>query len=139
MDAETPHIIEFKRIADPRGNLSVITHPDGCPFPIRRVFYIYDIPADAMRGGHAHHVMNELIIAVSGCFDVEVTDGKSTRLFTLRRPNEGLLLPAGFWRSLSGFSSGSVCLTLCDTDFDEADYIRDFNEYLQIKKVAANE
>jgi len=130
-----PHIIELQQVTDPRGNLTVVEHGRGCPFDIRRVFYLYDIPANATRGGHAHKLMNELIIAVAGTFEVVVTDGVTTDVYTLDRPDKGLLLPAGYWRSLRGFSEGSVGLSLCDTDFDEADYIRDFNHFLRIKGI----
>ncbi len=135
MGAWKPHIIELQQVTDPRGNLAVVEHGRGCPFDIRRVFYIYDIPTDATRGGHAHKLMNELIIAVTGTFEVVVTDGVTTEVYTLDRPDKGLLLPAGYWRSLRGFSEGTVGLSLCDTDFDEADYIRDFNHFLRIKGI----
>lgn len=117
-----------------RGMLTVASNGEHLPLDIRRVFYIYDVPAGAMRGGHAHHRMNELIVAVSGCFDVELADSVATRSVTLRRPTEGLLIPAGIWRSLSSFSSGCVALTLCDTDYDEEDYIREYDDYLKLKK-----
>ena len=116
------------------GMLTVAANGNELPIEIRRVFYIYEVPAGAVRGGHAHHRMNELIVAVSGCFDVELTDGKTTTTVTLRRPTEGLFIPAGVWRSLSNFSSGCVALTLCDTDYDESDYIRDYNEFIQLKE-----
>lgn len=126
-------IIELETHPDPRGTLTVAQNCDELPLKLRRVFYIFDIPYGAERGGHAHFNMNELIIAVSGCFDVQVTDGKENRTFTLLRPNQGLFLPAGIWRSLNNFSSGAVCLTICDTDFDEADYIREYSSYLSLR------
>lgn len=127
-------IIELETHPDPRGSLTVAQNCETLPMTLRRVFYIFDIPHGAERGGHAHFDMNELIIAVSGCFDVQVTDGMESRTFTLLRPNQGLFLPAGIWRSLNNFSSGAVCLTLCDTDFDEADYIREFPRYLSLRR-----
>ena len=117
-----------------RGSLTAIQSGEAFPIDIRRVFYIFDIPSLAVRGGHAHYKMNEVVVAVSGCFDVVITDGASQRTITLRRPDEALLLPAGVWRSLSGFSSGCVVLSICDTEYDEADYIRDFNHYLTLTK-----
>lgn len=127
-------IIELETHPDPRGSLTVAQNGESLPLKLRRVFYIFDIPHGAERGGHAHFDMNELIIAVSGCFDVQVTDGIDSRTFTLLRPNQGLFLPAGIWRSLDNFSSGAVCLTLCDTDFNEADYIREFPRYLSLRR-----
>lgn len=114
------------------GLLTVAENGLNMPFDIRRVFYIYDVPSGAVRGGHAHHRMNELIVAVSGCFDVDITDGIGKRTVTLRRPTQGLFLPAGIWRSLNNFSAGCVALTLCDTDYEESDYIRDFTLYLTL-------
>lgn len=132
-DLDDCRIVELERHIHPaRGSLTVAQDGPALPLTIRRVFYIYDIPAEAVRGGHAHHLMNELIVAASGCFDVTLTDGRSTRTVTLRRPSQGLYVPAGIWRSLSGFSSGAVCLTLCDTDYEEADYIRDYDRYLSL-------
>lgn len=135
MDAEQPHIIEFKRITDRRGDIAVVSQDDGCPFAIRRVFWIFDIPADAVRGGHAHYGTTQLIVAAAGHFEVEVSDGITSRIFSLEHPGEGLLLPPGYWRSLKGFSAGCVCLTLCDTDFEEADYMRDYDSFLRFKGI----
>ncbi|MCM1349027.1 MAG: FdtA/QdtA family cupin domain-containing protein [Firmicutes bacterium] len=116
-----------------RGSLSIADNAAQLPLNVKRIFYIYDIPAGVERGGHAHHSMNELIVAVTGCVDVEITDGTTEKTITLRHPSQALFLPAGIWRSLCRFSAGCVVLSLCDTDYNEADYIRDFNEYLQLK------
>lgn len=137
---ETADISECRILTLPHhphemGTLTVAQNSDGLPFAIKRIFYIYDIPAESERGGHSHHLMDELIIAASGCFDVKITDGRNERTFTLRRPYEALYVPAGIWRSLHNFSSGSVCLTLCSTKFDENDYVRRFNDYLKLKHV----
>ncbi len=115
------------------GSLTVAQNSNDFPLTIKRLFYIYDIPAGSVRGGHAHYQMNEVLIAASGCFDVEVSDGYRQRTFTLRNPSTALILPAGLWRSLSNFSSGCVVLTLCDTDYEESDYIRDYSLYLSLR------
>ncbi|MDE6099625.1 MAG: FdtA/QdtA family cupin domain-containing protein [Paramuribaculum sp.] len=121
------------------GSLTVAESNADFPLTIKRMFYIYDIPAGSVRGAHAHYKMNEILIAASGCFDVEVTDGYRTRIFTLRNPSTALLLPAGLWRLLNNFSSGCVVLTLCDTDYDESDYIRDYTDYISLRQPAKNQ
>lgn len=115
------------------GSLTVAENSDVLPFAIKRLFYIYDIPADSVRGGHAHHKMNEIVVAVSGCLDVELFDGSTSRTITLRHPGMALFIPAGIWRSLCRFSSGCVVLSLCDTGFDEMDYIRRLDDYMKLK------
>lgn len=137
---ETANISECRILTLPHhphemGTLTVAQNSDGLPFAIKRIFYIYDIPADSERGGHSHHVEQQLIIAVGGCFDVRVSDGRNERIFTLRRPYEGLYIPAGIWRSLHNFSSGSVCLTLSSTKFNENDYVRHYDDFLKLKHV----
>jgi dTDP-4-dehydrorhamnose 3,5-epimerase-like enzyme len=126
------HLITLPKIEDRRGNLSVIEN-DIIPFEIKRVYYLYDIPSGAERGGHAHKVQLEFLIALSGSFDVVLNDGKQQTMITLNRPNVGLLIPTGIWRELQNFSSGSVCLVLASAVFDEDDYIRDFNEFLSFE------
>lgn len=116
----------------PEGSLTVVENTPGTDFKIKRVFYLYDVPGDSERGGHSHHEARELIVAVSGSFDVVLSDGISTRTFTLRRPNEALYIEAGIWRSLNNFSSGSVCLVLTTENYDEADYVRDYDQFLQL-------
>ena len=96
------------------------------------MFYIYDVPGGAERGGHSHHACSALLVAVSGCFDVEVDDGVERQVFTLNRSNVGLYVPPGIWNSLSNFSSGSVCLALASDLFDEADYVRDYDVFKQL-------
>lgn len=126
----------FRLETHPKNGRGTLTVAGGTDLPIRikRVFYIYDIPADAVRGGHAHHRMNEIVVAVTGCLDVDITDGNTSHTVTLRHPGEALFLPAGIWRSLRSFSAGCVVLSLCDTDYDESDYIRDFNHYMEFVK-----
>lgn len=132
MDADGPHILQLKLVTDPRGNLTAVSQAYGCPFALRRAFWLYDVPADAVRGNHAHRTTNQLIVAVAGALTVTVAHNHRRSRFRLHSPAEGLFVPAGCWSSLSEFSEGCVCLTLCDTDFNEDDYIRDFNEYLSL-------
>lgn len=125
------NIINIPKIEDPRGNLSVI-EKDVVPFEIKRVYYLYDVPAGAERGGHSHKEQQEFLIALSGSFDVILNDGKLKKTVTLNKPFEGLLIPNGIWRELKNFSSGAVCLVVASDVFSEADYIRNFNEFLAI-------
>lgn len=125
----SPRLLEFPKIADPRGNLSVIEGDRTVPFDIKRAFYLYDVPADSERGGHAHYQANQVLIALGGSFDVVLDNGRESRRYTLSRPYRGLLIPPGYWRTMDNFSSGSVCLVLTDTYYDEADYLRDYTEY----------
>lgn len=124
-------IINIPKIEDPRGNLSVI-EKEVVPFEIKRVYYLYDVPAGAERGGHSHKEQQEFLIALSGSFDVILNDGKVEKSVTLNKPFEGLLITNGIWRELKNFSSGAVCLVVASDVFSEADYIRDFNEFLAI-------
>ena len=125
------NIINIPKIEDPRGNLSVI-EKEVVPFEIKRVYYLYDVPAGAERGGHSHKEQQEFLIALSGSFDVILNDGKVEKLVTLNKPFEGLLITNGIWRELKNFSSGAVCWVVASDVFEEADYIRDFNEFLAI-------
>jgi dTDP-4-dehydrorhamnose 3,5-epimerase-like enzyme len=125
-------ILPIPKIQDVRGNLSVI-EGDVIPFAMKRVYYLYDVPSGAERGGHSHKVQQEFLVALSGSFTVVLTDGKDKVSVTLNKPNEGLLIPNGIWRELENFSSGSVCLVIASDMFEEADYIRDYNEFLLSK------
>lgn len=125
-------LIKIPKIEDTRGNLSVIEN-DLIPFEIKRVYYLYDVPAGAERGGHSHIQQKEFLVALSGSFDVILNDGQSDKVITLNKPYEGLLINEGIWRELKNFSSGSVCLVLASEVFEEADYIRDFQEFLNSK------
>jgi hypothetical protein len=118
-------LINLPKIHDTRGNISVI-EGDTMPFEIKRVYYLYDVPSGSERGGHAHKNLQQLLVALSGSFDVVLKDGYSEKIITLNKPNFGLLIPTGIWRELQNFSSGSVCLVLASAEFDEEDYIRDF-------------
>ena len=125
-------LIDIPKIHDIRGNLSVV-EGDTFPFDIKRVYFLYDIPSGATRGGHAHIEQAELLIALSGSFEVVLHDGQTTSTVMLNRPNSGLLIPKGIWRELQNFSSGSVCLVLASDVFSEADYIRDFTAFTSLK------
>jgi dTDP-4-dehydrorhamnose 3,5-epimerase-like enzyme len=117
---------------DGRGNLSVI-EKELLPYDIKRVYYLYDVPSDTQRGGHAHRELMQFLIAVSGSFDVVLDDGKQRRNFTLNRPFKGLLIPNGLWRSLENFSAGAVCLSLVSDVYKESDYIRDYSDFKSFK------
>lgn len=125
-------LISIPKIPDTRGNLSVIEN-DLIPFEVKRVYYLYDVPAGAERGGHAHIEQKEFLIALSGSFDVILNDGQIEKIITLNKPYEGLLITEGIWRELKNFSSGSVCLVLASAVFEEEDYIRDYQNYQNFK------
>ena len=124
--------IELPKIHDTRGNLSVIEN-DVIPFNFKRVYYLYDVPSGAERGGHAHKNLFQFLIPLSGSFDVVLNDGKNEVIYSLNKPNVGLLIVPEIWRELQNFSSGSICLVLASAVFDEADYIREFNNFLLSK------
>ncbi|CAM3862438.1 FdtA/QdtA family cupin domain-containing protein [Flavobacterium sinopsychrotolerans] len=124
--------ILIPKIEDNRGNLSVIEN-DVLPFEFKRVYYLYDVPAGAERGGHSHIEQKEFLIALSGSFDVVLNDGQEQKIITLNKPFEGLLINQGIWRELNNFSSGSVCLVIASAVFDEGDYIRKFEDFLAFK------
>ena len=124
-------IVNIPKIEDPRGNLSVI-EKEVLPFEIKRVYYLYDVPAGAERGGHAHKKLQQFLVALAGSFDVILNDGKVEKTVTLNKPFEGLLITNGIWRELKNFSSGAVCLVVASDVFEEADYIRDFEDFLVI-------
>ena len=124
------NLINLPVISDPRGNLSFIESNTHVPFEIARVYYLYDVPSGSVRAGHAHKALHQLLIAVAGSFDVRLHDGVSEERVTLNRPHVGLHIGPMQWREIDNFSSGSVCLVLASTPYDEADYIRDFDAFL---------
>lgn len=126
-----PQLIQLPKIQDVRGNLTFIQHPDHLPFDINRVFWIYDVPGGETRGGHAYKKQHEVIISLSGSFDVVITlpDGTLQR-FTLNRSYFGLYIPPLHWRHMENFSTNSVSLHLCSGEFDETDYLRELDTYL---------
>ncbi len=125
-------VLDIPKIHDTRGNLSVI-EGEVIPFAMKRVYYLYDVPSGAERGGHSHKEQQEFLVALSGSFTVVMTDGKTKKSVTLNKPNEGLLIANGIWRELENFSSGSVCLVIASDVFEEADYIREYREFLLSK------
>lgn len=122
-----------QRVGDKRGNITVVENNTQVPFEIERVYYLYDIPSGEERGGHAHKKLQQLIVAATGSFDVIVDDGTHKKTFSLNRPNKGLYFPAGLWREINNFSSAAICLVLASTQFDEKDYIRDYDEFLSYR------
>lgn len=130
MSIEDCKIIELPKISDPRGNLTFIEGMQHIPFEIRRVYYLYDVPGGADRGGHAHKALHQLIIAMSGSFDVTLDDGRNKKKFHLNRSYQGLYVCPMMWRDLDNFSSGSVCMVLASNLYEASDYYRDYNEFL---------
>lgn len=128
-------ILDLPRERHANGSLTVAENADpGMPFDVRRVFYLYDVPADADRGGHSHHMAREIIIALSGSFDVVIDDGHDKKRFSLNRPYRGLYVPRGLWRTLDNFSGGAVALVLTSEIFSEADYVRSYEEFINLTR-----
>ena len=132
---ENVEIISIPKIVDEkgRGKLSVI-EKSIVPFEIKRVYYLYDVPSDAFRGGHAHKDLYQFMIPLSGSFEVSIDDGFNSKKIMLNKPDQGLLIPSGIWREMDNFSAGSVCLVLASEVFDESDYFRDYNSFQDYKK-----
>ena len=126
-------IVDVGKIQNSAGAITVFESADHVPFDIRRVYYLYDIPSNTERGGHAHRELNQFIIAASGSFDIKIDDGRLKKTITLNQPNIALYLKPGIWRELSNFSSGSICLVLASELYDEHDYIRSYSEFKVIK------
>lgn len=128
-------MIELSRHhSDRKGNITVIENGVTVPFDVKRTYYLYDVPGGESRGGHAHKDLHQLIVAASGSFTVTLDDGSVKRTFLLNRPYQGLLVVPGIWRTLDDFSSGAVCMVLASEGYDEADYIRDYNDFLALKR-----
>jgi dTDP-4-dehydrorhamnose 3,5-epimerase-like enzyme len=123
-------LVDLPVISDRRGNLTFVESSRQVPFDIRRVYYLYDVPGGEMRAGHAHRALQQLVIALSGSFDVLLDDGSTRRTVTLNRAHKGLLMSNSVWREISNFSSGSVCMVLASMEYDESDYIRDYDDFL---------
>ena len=131
---DRPRIIQLPKNGDRRGNLSVIEQLDRIPFKIERAFWIYDVPGGEYRGGHAYRESEEFIVALSGSFDVLVDDGTQKQVFSLNRSYYGLYVPKRMWRGMENFSTNSLALVLSSTPYDQADYIRDYEEFKQFKR-----
>jgi oxalate decarboxylase/phosphoglucose isomerase-like protein (cupin superfamily) len=136
MGLELARLIEFRRIANPKGNLTPIEGATDVPFDIARVYYLYDVPGGEVRGGHAHRNIHQVIIAASGSFDVVLDDGVKRARYMLNRSYYGLYVPKMVWRELDNFSSGSVCLVLASDHYEEADYIRDLHQFREVVRAA---
>jgi hypothetical protein len=117
------------------GNLTAVGNGVQVPFDVKRVYYLYDVPGGFSRGGHGHLELQQLIVALSGSFDITVDDGKVKRTFHLSRPNMGLYMPSGLWRELDNFSSGSICFVLASIEYDEKDYFRDYDKFVAWKSL----
>ena len=131
---EDVRIIELPKFLDARGNLSFAEQNNHIPFEIKRTYWIYDVPGGETRGGHAYRDNQEFIVSLSGAFDVIVDDGTQKKIFTLNRSYYGLYVPAGLWREMENFSTNSLALELGSIHYDEKDYIRDYQQYLKMKK-----
>jgi hypothetical protein len=127
-------IVELEKVNNRAGNLTVVQNMSSISFSTQRIYYLYDVPSNAERGGHGHKELQQLIIAASGSFTITLNDGEHTVSHMLNNPNKGLLIVPGIWRELSEFSSGSVCLVLASMTYSAADYIRDYQEFLSYKK-----
>jgi dTDP-4-dehydrorhamnose 3,5-epimerase-like enzyme len=126
-------IITFDKNHQIKGNLTAVSNNVHVPFDIKRIYYLYDVPGGLSRGGHAHKDLQQLVIALSGSFDINLDDGSTKRTFQLSRPNIGLLIPPGLWRELNNFSSGSICMVLASDLYTEEDYFRNYEEFLSYK------
>lgn len=129
-----PQIINLPKFLDARGNLSFIEQEKHIPFVIKRAYWIYDVPGGECRGGHAYRNNEEFIISLSGSFDVVLNDGTERKVFSLNRSYHGLYVPKGLWREMENFSTNSLALILSSTDYDAHDYIRDYDEFLKLKR-----
>ena len=127
-------ILELPRINNRSGNITAIQNKEEIPFDIKRIFYLYDIPGGESRGAHAHKKCHQFLVAASGSFEVQLDDGKVKKTVMLNQPFRGLHIPPGIWASEVNFSSGAICLVLASHKYDESDYIRNYEEFLEFKK-----
>ena len=130
----TLQLLDLPKFEDPRGNLTFIEEENHIPFQIRRVYWIYDVPGGQVRGGHAFKEQKEFIVALSGSFDVVVDDGSAKQIFSLNRSYYGLYVPNGLWRHMENFSTNAVVLVLSSTFFNEADYIRNYDDFIKWRR-----
>jgi len=134
VESNTIQILNLPKILDLRGNLSFIEEEKHIPFKIERTYWIYDVPGGEARGGHAYKINCEFIIALSGSFDVMLNEGEEEKRYSLNRSYYGLYVPEMVWRRMENFSTNSLALILSSTGYDEQDYIRDFNDFILLKK-----
>jgi mannose-6-phosphate isomerase-like protein (cupin superfamily) len=123
--------IHLQKVGNRNGQITAVNNNIDIPFTVRRLFYLYDIPAGENRGAHAHMACHQFLIAASGSFEVMVDDGRLKQIFTINQPNIGLHIPPGIWASERNFSSGAICLVLASHNYDSKDYIYDYSEYLK--------
>lgn len=135
MSVKNCQIIDLPQIHDPRGNLTFIEGGQHIPFEVARVYYLYDVPGGANRGGHGHKELSQLIIAMSGSFDIHLDDGFEKKTYHLNRSYYGLYVTPMIWREIDNFSSGSVCLVLASNHYDESDYYRDYDTFIKASKM----
>jgi dTDP-4-dehydrorhamnose 3,5-epimerase-like enzyme len=128
---DEPALIDIPAFRDELGALGVVENDTPFPFPIKRVYFLYDVPSRAVRGSHAHKDLKQLIIAVSGSFEVTLDNGVTSTTFALSSPDKGLTVPPGYWRTLTNFSSGSAALVFASKEYDPDDYIRDYEEFVR--------
>jgi len=133
MNIEDCKIIDLPKISDPRGNLTFVEGGVHVPFDFQRAYYLYDVPGGAERGGHAHKALSQLIIAMSGSFDIHLDDGRNKKTYHLNRSYYGLYVCPMIWREMDNFSSGSVCMVLASHKYDESDYYRDYAEFMRAR------
>ena len=127
-------IIQLPKFLDTRGNLSFVEQENHIPFTIKRTYWLYDVPGGECRGGHAYKENEEFIVALSGSFDVVLDDGMDKKVFTLNRSYYGLYVPKGLWREMENFSTNSLAMILSSTNYDACDYVRDYDEFLMLKR-----
>lgn len=127
-------IIQLPKIPDYRGNLTYVEGARHIPFRIARAYWIYDVPGDAVRGGHAYHQLEELIVSLSGSFEVRLDDGAAKKVFVMKRSYYGLYVPNGIWRQLGDFSTNAVCVILASRHYEESDYIRDYDQFRRVRR-----
>ena len=126
-------LLDLPKIFSETGYITAINNLEVVPFETKRVYYLYDVPNRADRGAHAHKELSQLVVAVSGSFDIELFDGVDKVKYTLNQPDQGLLIVPGIWRDLNNFSGGGICLVLASHEYDENDYVRDYDTFLQMK------
>lgn len=137
-DIHNCNVVELTKIHNPAGNITIIQNGGHQPFDVKRVYYLYDVPGGAERGGHAHKSLYQLIVAASGSFDVIIDDGTNKKIVELNRPYYGLLVVPGIWREIVNFSSGAICLVLASSKYEREDYIRDYKDFQKFKNDTSN-
>ncbi|WP_300032393.1 FdtA/QdtA family cupin domain-containing protein [uncultured Roseobacter sp.] len=128
-------LVDLPVVSDPRGDLTFVEGMKHVPFDIRRVYYLYNVPVDAERGGHAHRELEQVVFALSGSFRMKIDDGETKSEYWLRDPRKGLYINKLIWREMDSFSQGAVCMVLASRPYDESDYYRDYQDFVAASKV----